>query len=130
VKVDRHLIWDGCFNARDLGGVKTADGGETHWGAVVRSDSPDHLTTAEGTALQAHGIPTIIDLRDDVERATGHRPAELTTVHLPLETAPTVSSGSSGTTSSTHRTPIAPPLDRWPQRFAATVGAATPPCLS
>ncbi|MEJ7655382.1 MAG: tyrosine-protein phosphatase [Chloroflexia bacterium] len=44
--LDRNLDWDGCFNARDLGGLSTARGRRTRWGAVVRSDSLDHLTPA------------------------------------------------------------------------------------
>jgi protein-tyrosine phosphatase len=31
------LDWEGCYNVRDLGGLRTADGRETRWGAVVRS---------------------------------------------------------------------------------------------
>ncbi|HET8788748.1 MAG TPA: tyrosine-protein phosphatase, partial [Actinomycetes bacterium] len=42
----RLLAWEGCLNARDLGGYATADGRETRWGAVVRSDSPAALTAA------------------------------------------------------------------------------------
>jgi protein tyrosine/serine phosphatase len=62
---DRHLNWEGCFNARDLGGLRTTDGCVTRWGAVVRSDSLDHLSAAGWSALQAHGIRTIVDLRND-----------------------------------------------------------------
>jgi Tyrosine phosphatase family len=40
--VGRHLDWDGCRNARDLGGIRTADGPQTRRGAVVR---PDGLVT-------------------------------------------------------------------------------------
>jgi hypothetical protein len=58
VTVDRQLNWDGCFNVRELGGFRAADGRETRWGAVVRSDSPERLTVAGWSALQAHGIRT------------------------------------------------------------------------
>jgi len=47
----RRLGWEGCLNARDLGGYATADGRETRWGAVVRSDSPAALTAA-GRAVE------------------------------------------------------------------------------
>ena len=29
--IDRRLHWEGCFNARDLGGLPTLDGRETRW---------------------------------------------------------------------------------------------------
>ena len=59
----RRLDWDGCVNARDLGGYVTADGGETRWGAVVRSDSPAALTGAGRAALADYGVRAIVDLR-------------------------------------------------------------------
>ncbi len=84
---DRHLNWEGCFNARDLGGLRTTVGRTTRFGAVVRSDSLDHLTPAGWAALQAYGIRTIVDLRNDEERQAGFQPGEagLTTVHVPLD---------------------------------------------
>lgn len=85
--IDRHLDWDGCFNARDLGGLHTSDGRTTRWGALVRSDKLDHLTPKGWEALLAYGIRTVIDLRNDAEIASnsGARPAELVTVHVPLD---------------------------------------------
>ena len=65
--MDRNLDWEGCFNARDLGGLRTVDGRETRWGAVVRSESLDLLTPAGWSALRAYGIRTIVDLRNDHE---------------------------------------------------------------
>ncbi len=83
----RHLAWDGCFNARDLGGLHTTDGRTTRWGAVVRAGHLDHLTAAGWAALEAHGIRTIIDLRNDEERPTDaeRRPDGIATVHVPLD---------------------------------------------
>ena len=63
----RHLDWNGCFNVRDLGGLPAADGRLTRWGAVVRADAVDRLTESGWAALQAHGIRTVIDLRNDSE---------------------------------------------------------------
>ena len=40
----RDLTWDGCLNVRDLGGLPTADGGETRFGSVIRADSVGQLT--------------------------------------------------------------------------------------
>jgi protein tyrosine/serine phosphatase len=84
---DRHLEWEGSFNARDLGGLPAAGGRRTHWGAAVRADAPDHLTRAGWAALQAHGVRTIIDLRNDHERGVdaSARPAGITTLELPLD---------------------------------------------
>ena len=63
--MDRNLDWPGCLNARDLGGLPTADGRVTRWGAVVRSDNPAHLTPAGWAALHAHGIRTVVALRTE-----------------------------------------------------------------
>jgi protein-tyrosine phosphatase len=83
----RHLDWDGCLNVRDLGGLRTADGRETRWGAVVRSDAPDQLSPKGWAALREHGIRTIVDLRNDEERAVEPEPlaAGLTMVHEPID---------------------------------------------
>jgi hypothetical protein len=87
VMLDRNLDWEGCFNARDLGGLPTVEGRRTRWGAVVRSDSLDHLTTAGWSALEAHGIRTIVDLRNDeeLEYEAQPRPDAITPVHVPLD---------------------------------------------
>jgi protein-tyrosine phosphatase len=65
----RRLAWDGCLNARDLGGYQTADGRQTRWGAVVRSDYPGRLSPAGRQALIDYGVRTIVDLRlpDELE---------------------------------------------------------------
>jgi len=60
---DRHLDWDGCLNARDLGGLATQDGGTTRWGSIIRSDNPSYLTASGWSALHAYGVRTIIALR-------------------------------------------------------------------
>ena len=63
----RWLAWEGCRNARDLGGYPTANGKMTHWGAIVRSDELSALTTAGRASVVAYGIRTIIDVRMLVE---------------------------------------------------------------
>jgi protein-tyrosine phosphatase len=87
MSAERHLGWDGCFNVRDLGGLPTVDGRETRWGAIVRGDAPDRLTDAGWEALLAHGIRTIVDLRNDDERGSdaASRPEEVSTVHVALD---------------------------------------------
>ncbi len=59
----RRLTWEDCLNVRDLGGYPAANGRETRWGAVVRSDNLSPLTEAGRKALRDYGIRSIIDLR-------------------------------------------------------------------
>ena len=73
-KWTRLLAWEGCLNARDLGGYVTEDGRETRWGAVVRSDSPAALTEAGRAALAGYGVRAIIDLRLPAELADHPNP--------------------------------------------------------
>ncbi len=68
-------------------GFPPADGRTTRRGAIVRADSLHKLTDAGWSALLGHGVRTVIDLRNDYERAAdvAPRPAQLTTVELPLD---------------------------------------------
>jgi protein tyrosine/serine phosphatase len=72
----RDLVWDGCLNVRDLGGLPTADGGETRFQAIVRADSVRLLSDEGWRALVDYGIHTVLDLRGDHEREEDP-PAEL-----------------------------------------------------
>jgi protein-tyrosine phosphatase len=83
--LSRDLTWDGCLNVRELGGLPTADGGETRAGAIVRADSIHQLSEAGWQALVDHGVRTVIDLRGDHEREDDP-PAELPVevVHVPF----------------------------------------------
>jgi len=72
----RDLVWDGCLNVRDLGGLPTTDGGETRRGAIVRADSVSLLSDDGRRALVDHGIGLVIDLRGEHEREEDP-PAEL-----------------------------------------------------
>ena len=56
------MDWPDLRNARDLGGLPTADGA-TRFGRVVRSDDLSRLTQAGRWAMFDHGIATIVDLR-------------------------------------------------------------------
>jgi protein tyrosine/serine phosphatase len=67
---ERRLYWPACYNPRDLGGLTTFDGHQTRRGAVVRTDCPCRLSDAGWGALVAHGVRTIIDLRDADEHAS------------------------------------------------------------
>jgi protein-tyrosine phosphatase len=70
----RLLEWEGCQNARDLGGYATEDGRETRWGTVVRSDCPAALTEAGRAALAGYGVRAIVDLRLPAELADDPNP--------------------------------------------------------
>lgn len=124
---NRCLDWDGCYNVRDLGGLRTADGRETRWGVVVRSEAP-HLLTADGwSALYEHGIRTIIDLRndDEIKLDIALRPAGLPVVRLPLDAAEDAEFWDRWATGGQFGTPLyyRPFLDRFPQRIAGVLGA-------
>jgi protein-tyrosine phosphatase len=82
---ERDLDWDGCFNARDLGGLAGADGRVVRRGAIVRSDALDALTEAGWDSVLAYGVRTMIDLRNDDERKPHAWPAAISTVHLALD---------------------------------------------
>jgi protein-tyrosine phosphatase len=70
----RHLPWDACYNARELGGYPTESGSATRWKALIRSDSLYHLTPAGQAALRDYGVRTIIDLRSPHELETHANP--------------------------------------------------------
>jgi protein-tyrosine phosphatase len=77
---ERALVWDGCCNIRDLGGLPTEDGRKTRFGVVVRADDVSLLSDAGWEALRAYGVRRIVDLRhEDPPYAT---PVEL--VRVPL----------------------------------------------
>jgi protein tyrosine/serine phosphatase len=65
----RHLEWDACQNARDLGGLSTRDGRRTRWRALLRADNLCRLTPDGLEAMRAHGITTVVDLRSARELA-------------------------------------------------------------
>jgi protein-tyrosine phosphatase len=70
----RHLPWDACYNARELGGYPTESGNTTRWKALVRSDSLYYLTPEGQAALRDYGVRTIIDLRSPHELETHANP--------------------------------------------------------
>jgi len=81
----RDLVWDGCLNVRDLGGLPLAGGGETRRGAIVRADSVRQLSEEGWRALVDYDVRTVLDLRgaheldDDPPREL---PVEV--VHVPF----------------------------------------------
>lgn len=57
------MVWDGCVNVRDLGGLPTEDGGETRSGQIIRADNIGALTQSGWQSVERHGITRIVDLR-------------------------------------------------------------------
>jgi protein-tyrosine phosphatase len=121
------LDWEGCFNVRDLGGLDASGGRKTRWGAVVRADSVEQLTAAGWAALSHHGVRTVIDLRNDDERAqdVAPRPSGVTTIHVPLDGADDREFWDVWDSGPQFGTPLyyRPHLDRLPERSVAVVEA-------
>jgi protein-tyrosine phosphatase len=65
----RTLLWDGCLNVRDLGGLPTAGARRTQTGEILRADSIRKLTDAGWEALIDYGVGRIVDLRVHSELA-------------------------------------------------------------
>lgn len=65
---DRWIDLDGAVNARDLGGLPTADGRTTRRGRVLRADNLQGLTVPDIRQLvDDYGLKNVIDLRSDAE---------------------------------------------------------------
>ncbi|MBN2002840.1 MAG: tyrosine-protein phosphatase [Anaerolineae bacterium] len=126
---NRQLNWDGCINVRDLGGLPTRDGRVTHWGAVVRSDTPARLTAAGWSALYDCGIRTIITLRTDgmAEDALNVTPpyADLVTVQVAIEDVTDMEFARQWASTDFWGTPLyyKDALQLWPERHAAAIAA-------
>ncbi|TDD58940.1 tyrosine-protein phosphatase [Actinomadura darangshiensis] len=64
----RWIELDGAVNARDLGGLPTAEGRSTRRGRVLRSDNLQDLTVADVRILvDDYALKNVIDLRSDTE---------------------------------------------------------------
>ena len=66
-QIERRLLWDACYNIRDLGGYSTKHKKQTRWRAFVRADNLARLSPDGKKALIAYGVKTIIDLRSEYE---------------------------------------------------------------
>ncbi|MBB2948069.1 hypothetical protein FB565_007840 [Actinoplanes lutulentus] len=125
----RELEWDGCLNVRDLGGLRTTDGGQTRLGAVVRSDHPRYLTPSGWAALWDYGIRTVITLETDNVPNTSidvrdHHPA-LIQVRIGIEDGADAEFVARWADNGLWGTPLyyADALARWPDRHATVVAA-------
>jgi protein-tyrosine phosphatase len=63
----RHIDLEGCFNFRDLGGYRAADGRAVRWRHLYRADGLQRLTPSDLAVLDDLGVVTVIDLRTPVE---------------------------------------------------------------
>ena len=64
----RWIELDGAVNARDLGGLPTADGRTTRRGRVLRSDNLQDLSVTDvRVLLDDYALKNVIDLRSDAE---------------------------------------------------------------
>jgi protein tyrosine/serine phosphatase len=89
----RRLLWDACYNVRDLGGFPTRDGRMTRWRTVVRADNLCRLTRHGRQSLVRYGVRTAIDLRSPDELGLESDPFthmeldEVAYLNVPLMTA-------------------------------------------
>ncbi len=84
----RHVVLEGAFNMRDLGGIPTADGYTVRTGKLFRADALHNLTPADLQVLGIYGIASVVDLRREDEiallgkaRLTDHGARH---IHMPL----------------------------------------------
>jgi protein-tyrosine phosphatase len=122
------LEWDGCFNARDLGGLPARDARRTRQGAIIRSDQLCYLTSEGWAAVYSYGIRTVIDLQDHDSSKSDRtpRPAGIATLHLPLEDRTECEFWETwGASTGRYSTPLyyRPFLDRFPDRCVAVMRA-------
>jgi protein-tyrosine phosphatase len=123
----RHLDWPGCFNTRDLGGLATTDGRRTRPGRIVRSDSLATLDRSGWAQLEAYGIRTIVDLRneDEIGGDAAPRPEAIETVRISLDVSEDREFWNVWESGPQFGTPLyyGPHLERFPERSAAAVAA-------
>lgn len=123
----RHLDWDGCFNVRDLGGLATTDGRRTRWGALVRGDSFGCPSERGWEQLLAHGVRTVIDLRNEDEwgEDTAPRPSSIKTIRIPLDEVADRDFWDDWENGPQYGTPLyyRPHLERFPTKSARVLAA-------
>jgi protein tyrosine/serine phosphatase len=123
----RHLDWEGCFNVRDLGGLPTFGGDATRWGAVVRADSLGSLTERGWEQLLAHGVRTVIDLRNEDEQSedAALRPTAVETIRIALDETADREFWDDWENGPQYATPLyyGPHLHRFPEKSAEVLAA-------
>jgi protein-tyrosine phosphatase len=142
----RTVRWEGCYNARDLGGLPTVTGASTRYGRLIRSADPRFITAAGWEAVRAAGIRAVIDLRnpDEVEpgsqptatlgagtfavpaaQTTATRPGDIETLLIPLDDIEDLDLWRRFSEEELDGTPLyyRPFLDAKPERVAAALTA-------
>lgn len=127
---NRVLIWDGCNNVRDLGGLTTSTDNKIRWGAVIRSDHPAKLTADGWSQLHAYGIRTIISLRthglvEEDYLDTTPRLADITSIEAAIEDFTDSEFIKQWVDTDLWCTPLyySDALKRWPERHIAVIRA-------
>jgi protein-tyrosine phosphatase len=64
----RHIQVDGLYNLRDIGGYRSGSQ-HTKWQTLYRSDALHRITPTGLNRFSALNVGTVLDLRDDTERA-------------------------------------------------------------
>ena len=113
---ERVLLWDGCVNVRDLGGLPLERGGETRFDVLVRADSLDGLTDGGWAALAAYGVRSAIDLRGDHE-------LHAATPRIPVTRIPIAPAAGDGWEWPSMRAAYLAILEEWRQQFVLAVEA-------
>ncbi len=67
IQEQRHLLWDSCYNIRDMGGFATNLSGDTRFHAFIRADNLARLSEEGKDTLTTYGVAAIIDLRSAYE---------------------------------------------------------------
>jgi protein-tyrosine phosphatase len=125
--VDRSLGWKGAYNARDLGGLPIVGGAMTRRGAIVRSDSLQNLEARGWEEVEAYGVRTVIDLRNESEIGAdlAPRPESIETVNVPLDVTEARDFWEVWGNGPEFATPLyyGPHLERFPERSAEVLRA-------
>ena len=81
----REIVFEGCFNFRDLGGYRAGDGRSTRWRRLFRSDHLSRLTETDRERMESGlGIATVLDLRDAATASELPQNVGANVVSLPL----------------------------------------------
>ena len=81
----RWVDLEGGSNARDLGGLPLAGGGETARGVFFRTDTPQEWTEADLAAWRERGVGLVVDLRAPSEtRREGRAALDVEHLQAPL----------------------------------------------
>lgn len=115
----RLLPLHGTFNFRDLGGYR-ADGGQTRWGRLFRSDALGNLDDHDIAALTDLGLATVVDLRTSLEiSGSGRGPLASTDIRYIHQSLIEREAGES-------RAAPAPPGDELAERYLYYLDASGP----